>query len=108
MAFCNKCYDAIIFVHDFTYKTLSHDWNYIVDAVMRPKFGKSRISMREVIITFILPGIDQKNQFFKRCSLFKFNNLGLALCITLKVYVSVAKELKVKFRRFWGLIPTFA
>ena len=53
MTFWSKCYDVIIFVHEFTYKTLSHDWNYIVDAVMRPKFGKSRISMREVSITLI-------------------------------------------------------
>ena len=40
-------------------------------------------------------------------SWFKFNNLGLALGTSLKFYTSVAKELKVKVRKFWGLIPTF-
>ena len=41
--------------------------------------------MREVIITLILSGFDQKNQDL----------------------TSVAKELKLKVRKFWGLIPTF-
>ena len=30
---------------------------------MQPKFGNSGISMREVMITSILWGFDQKNQF---------------------------------------------
>ena len=38
----------------------------------------------------------------------KFNNLGLALGIALKFYTSVAKGLKLKVRKFWGLVPTFA
>ena len=29
------------------------------------------------------------------------------MTLTLKFYTSVAKELKLKFRKFWGLIPTF-
>ena len=37
----------------------------------------------------------------------KFNNLGLALGIGLKFYTSVGKRLKLKVKRFWGLIPTF-
>ena len=36
-----------------------------------------------------------------------FNNLGLALGTKLKSYTSVAKGLKLKVRKFWGLIPTF-
>ena len=40
--------------HDVTPKILSCDSNYIVDVVMRPKRYKSRIFMREVIITSIL------------------------------------------------------
>ena len=32
--------------------------------------------------------------------LFKFNNFGLALGMTLKFYISVAKALKLKFRKF--------
>ena len=52
--FWNKGYDVIIPVHDVTNKILSRDSNYIVDVVMRPKFGNSNISMREVIIISIL------------------------------------------------------
>ena len=48
--------------------------------------------MREVIITSILQGFDQKI---------------LALGMTIKFYTSVAKSLKTKVRTFWGLIPTF-
>ena len=52
--FWKESYDAMIFDHDVTKKKLSHDWNYNVGAVMWPKFGNFRISMREVIITSIL------------------------------------------------------
>ena len=61
--FWNKGYDVIISVHDVTNKILSRDSNYIVDVVMWPKFGNTSISMREVIITSILSGFDQKNCF---------------------------------------------
>ena len=54
MVLWNKGHDVIISVHDVTNKILSHDSNYIVDVVMRPKFGTSNISMREVIIISIL------------------------------------------------------
>ena len=63
--------------------------------------------MREIIITPILQRFDQKNHFFERWSWFNLNNLGLALGMDLKFYISVAKELKVKVRKFLGLIPTF-
>ena len=54
--------------------------NYILDTVMSPKFGNSSISMREVIITTILLGFDQKkNFFFEDCAWLKLNNLGLVL-----------------------------
>ena len=41
------------------------------------------------------------------CSLFKFNNLGLALGMALKFYTIVSKEFKLKVRKFWRLILTF-
>ena len=40
-------------------------------------------------------------------SWFKFIDLGLALGMKLKFYTSVAKRLKLKVRKFWGLNPTF-
>ena len=52
--FWNKGYDVIIFVHDVTNIILLRDSNYIVDAVMRPKFGNSNISLREVNIISVL------------------------------------------------------
>ena len=50
-AFWKNGYDVIIPVHDVIIKILSRDSNYIVDVVMWRKFGNSRISMREVVIT---------------------------------------------------------
>ena len=49
----------------------------------------------------------RKTAFFEGWSWFKFNNLGLALGANLKFYTSMAKGLKLKVRKFWGLIPTF-
>ena len=48
----------------------------------------------------------RKTYFFEGCSWFKFNNLKLALGMALKFNTSVAKELKVKVRKFLGLIFT--
>ena len=52
--FWKNGYDVIISFDDVANKILSHDENYIVDAVMWPKFGNFSISMKEVIITSIL------------------------------------------------------
>ena len=57
-----------------------------------------------VTLTFLLTS---KTAFFEGWSWFKFNNMGLALGTNLKFYTNVAKGLKLKVRKFWGLIPTF-
>ena len=80
--------------------------NCMVDVVMWPKFDNSSISMREVVITSIFWGFGQKKHFFEGWSWFKFNYLGLALGMTLKLYTCVAKTLKLKVRTFWWLIST--
>ena len=104
----SKGYDIIIPDYDVTNKILSRDSNCIVYMVMWPKLSNSSISMREVIITSILQGFHQKNYFFLRGGLgSSFNNLGLPLGMTLKFYTSVAKGLKLKLRKFWGLSFTF-
>ena len=36
-----------------------------------------------------------------------FNNFELALGVALKFYTGVTKRLKLKVRKFWGLVPTF-
>ena len=105
--FWNKDYDIIIPVDDVTNQILSCDSNYIIDMFMRSNFGRFSISMREVITTSILWGFCQKTHFFEEWSCFKFNNLGLALGKNLKFYISVAKEIKLKVRKFLGLIYTF-
>ena len=67
---------------------------------MWPKFG---ISMREFYhnLNFIRIWLE-KNTFLR----FKFNDLGLALGISLNFYTSVTKGLKLKARMFLGLIST--
>ena len=51
--------------------------------------------------------MSKKTAFFEGWSCFKFNNLGLKLGMNLKFYTSVEKGLKLKVRKFWGVIPTF-
>ena len=82
----NKGYDVIISLYDVSNTILSHDLNHIVNVVMWPKFGNSSISMRVLI---------KKVSFLE------------ALGIALEFYTSVAKELKLKVRKLWGLISTF-
>ena len=56
----------------------------------------------------ILQRNKKKNQFFLRGGLGSDSiNLRVALSMALKFYASVAKELKLKVRKFWGLIPAF-
>ena len=76
--------------------------------VIWTKFGNSSIFVKEVIITSVLWGFDQKHRFFGVWSWFKFNNLRLTLGTSLKFYSNVSKGLKLKTRKFWRLIPTFA
>ena len=100
--FWNRCYDVIISVHDVTNKILSGVSNYIVDVIIRPKFGNWNISMREVAIASVFW---PEKLFFEVCSRFnkfKFYNLGLALSITSTFYRSMAKRLQLKVRKFWG------
>ena len=48
------------------------------------------------------------DHFFEGSSWFKFNNLGLLEGMAFIFYTSVEKGLKLKVRKFLGLIPTFA
>ena len=104
--FWNKGYDVITPVDNVMRKKLSRDSIYIADEFMWPKFVNSSISMKEVITTSVLSGFDQKNRIFERWSWLKFSSLKLALGTNLKFYTSVAKGLRLKVRKFWGLIPT--
>ena len=104
LVFWSEGYDIIIPFDDVTNKILSPDSNYIVDVFMWPKFGNS-ISILSQPQFYI--DLTWKATFFEGWSWFRFNNLGLALGTNLKFYISVAKALKLKGRKFWGLIRTF-
>ena len=54
----------LISFYDGTNKILSSSSNYIVDVAMLPNFVWFSIFMREVIITQIFYGFEQKNRFF--------------------------------------------
>ena len=56
------------------------------------------------MITSFLLRFDQNSE---GCSWLKFNNQELALAIALKFYISATKGFRLKFRKFWELIPTF-
>ena len=62
--FQNSGYDVTIPDYNVTNKILIRESNYIIGLVMWLKFGDCSISMREVIITSILSGFDQKNSVF--------------------------------------------
>ena len=106
--FQNKGYDVIIPDYDVTNKILSRESNYNVDAVMWPKFGNCSVLWLKLSQLQFYKDLTWKTAFFEEWSWFKFNNLRMALDMTSKFYTSVAKELKLKVRRFWGLISTFA
>ena len=50
------------------------------------------------MVTSISKEFDDKNHFFAGYSLFKLNDLGLAVGKTLKFYTRVAKRLKLKVK----------
>ena len=62
--------------------------------------------MREVK-TLTFKDLTRKNNLSEGWSWFKFNNVGLTLDMALKFYTNMVKELKLKVRKFWGLIPMF-
>ena len=49
----------------------------------------------------------RKTNFSEGCTWLKFNNLRLAVGMSLQFYINVVKGLKLNGRKFWGLISTF-
>ena len=64
-------------------------------------------SCDQSLITQFYKDLTRESAFFEGWSWFKFNNLGLALGMNLTFYTSVAKGLRLKVRRFLGLVPMF-
>ena len=104
MVFWNKGYYVIYPVYNFSNKTLSHDSNYIMDVVTWPKLVTLAFVQEKLSWPQFYKDLTRKTAFFEERSWFKFNNLGLALGINLKFYTSLPKGLKLKVRKFWGLI----
>ena len=105
--FLNKSYDVIFSVHDVTNKILPRDVNYIADVVMWPKLGNSSPTLKEVIITQFYKDLTRKTNFYEGYSWVKSSNLKVAFGMALTFYTSLAKVLKLKVRKFVGLVRTF-
>ena len=71
---------------------------------MKPNFGNSSASAREVIITSFRQGFDQKNHFFEGWFWFRFNNLALALVMVFKFLYQCGKRIKTKSQKDFGTI----
>ena len=73
---------------------------------MWPKFGNSSISMREVITSISLRFKLEKTIFWG-VLMGQVQWFRTGTSMTFIFYTNVAKELKLKFRKFLGLTPTF-
>ena len=100
--FWDKGYDVIISVHNGSKKTLSFESNNIVHVVMWPKFGNSSISMREVIITSILSGLDQKKQVFWGVVLVQVQQFGIGSGYELEILHQCGKRFNIKSQKTLG------
>ena len=77
----------IISVNDITNKTLSRDLNYIVDAVIWPKFGNSPKKF------------DQKNHFFWGVGLVQVQLFGTDTKYELEILHQCGKRVKTKSQK---------
>ena len=99
--FWNKGYYVIYFVYDVTSKILSHESNYILDVVMWPNFGNSSTCIRQVIITSILVGFDQKNCLFWGVVLVQVQYFGTGTRYGLEILHQYGKRVKTKSQTVW-------
>ena len=105
--FWNNGYDVLISVYDVTKNFFSHGSKYIADLVMWPKFGNSSTSMGECIINPNLWRFDQKKNFFWRVVLVQIQWFETVTKYGLEILYQCFKGLKLKVRKFLGLIRTF-
>ena len=105
--FWNKGYDVVIPVDDVNNKILSRDPHYIVQCSCHQNLVTLAFLWEKLSQLQFYKDLTRKTTFFEGWSWFKFNNLGLALGTNLNFYTSLAKGLKLKVKKFWGLISTF-
>ena len=105
--FWNKGYDVTISVHDVT-RTF---YSVIQTKLQMWSCDQNLVTLVFLWETLSLPqfykDLTRKTAFFELWYWFKFNNFRLALGIAFKFYTSVARGLKLKVRKFCGLIPKF-
>ena len=89
----------VIYYYDVINITSSHESNYIMYVLMWPKFGNSRICIREVIITSVLQGFDQKNRFFWGVILVQVQYFGTGTRYKLEILHQPVKRIKSKSRK---------
>ena len=94
--FWNKVYDVRIFVYG------------VISRILWLKFGIWSISMREVIITSILHGLDQKNQVFSGCSWPNCNYLGIVLGMTILRKCGKTVETEIQKYLLGVCLPTWS
>ena len=101
--FWNKDHDVIIPVNDVI-KKFYHVFQIILQiyACNQSLVTLAFLSQKKLSQPQFYKDLTRKTAFFEGWSWFNFNNLGLAPGTNLKFYISVAKELKLKFRNFGG------
>ena len=97
--FWSKGHYVIYYFYDVINIISSHESNYIMYVLMWPKFGNSRICIREVIITSILQGFDQKNRFFWGVVLVQVQYFGTDTRCKLEILHQPVKRIKTKSQK---------
>ena len=97
--FWSKGHYVIYYFYDVINIISSHESNYIMYVLMWPKFGNSRICIREVIITSILRGFDQKNHFFWGVVLVQVQYFGTGTRYKVEVLHQPVKRIKTKIEK---------
>ena len=95
----------VIYSYDVINIISLHESNYIMYVLTRPKFGNSRICIREVIITSILQGFDQKNRFFWGVVLVQVEYFGTGTRYKLEILHQPVKRIKTKSQKVLVVNP---
>lgn len=105
--FWNKSYKAILFVHHCINKTFSHELYLFVNESIWQKFDNHNFSMREAIMLQIFKAFMRNKKISNGLLWVKINHLVLILGTALTFDSHVVKELELKVRTSWRIIPTF-
>ena len=105
--FWNKGYEAILFVHHCINKMFSHELYLFVNESIWQKFDNHNFSKREAIMFQTFKAFIRNKKISNGLLCVKINHLGLILGTALTFDSHVVKELELKVRTSWRIIPTF-